>query len=227
MEGWRYATHGGTAFVVDYAGRHYAITCEHVRGDFDWKQLLLTDAKFGKEAARLKSINRPSDPTGGAVGSDILDLVVIEFIDGVGANVFGNTAYILDEGTVGSSRVGDALVVNGALKDPSNIDDTKITPVFARLEFTDCGVTTSDPAIRQGVARYVDAEFARVTGLSGSPVFNTTTGRLCGVVARGDMRGGDATIYYIDIFDVMKVVEGVRVGASQVNYNKVVGRAVS
>src|SRR5262245_2477427 len=42
---WRYATHGGTAFVVVFNKRPYAFTCKHVLHDFEWYQLVITNTK--------------------------------------------------------------------------------------------------------------------------------------------------------------------------------------
>src|SRR6266852_9221072 len=43
LEGWEYATHGGTAFVVNFHGKLFGLTCRHCFGDFDWRQLSLTE----------------------------------------------------------------------------------------------------------------------------------------------------------------------------------------
>jgi hypothetical protein len=40
--------------------------------DFSWKQLVITDAKFGSQVAGLKSVFYASRPTGEAEGSDVL-----------------------------------------------------------------------------------------------------------------------------------------------------------
>ena len=40
FEGFLYATHGGTLFVVKYRGRHYGLTCHHVFGSFEPGQRL-------------------------------------------------------------------------------------------------------------------------------------------------------------------------------------------
>jgi hypothetical protein len=96
---WRYATHGGTCFVVSYRGRPYGFICAHVRQDFEWRQLVITDTKFGTTVARLSAVNYPSQPLGDAVGSDILDALVVRFASDVDVSFFKGSAYHFDAGT--------------------------------------------------------------------------------------------------------------------------------
>lgn len=67
---WRYATNGGTAFVVRFGAGYYGITCRHVLGSFEWKQLALSDTRFGKMTAGVHAVYFPSSPTKGAVDND-------------------------------------------------------------------------------------------------------------------------------------------------------------
>ena len=229
VEDWRFATHAGTAFIVNRKGRPYGITCGHVRGDFEWSQLALSNTKFGNATARLKAIIFPSEPSGGAVGSDVLDIAVVEFADDVDAAFFGDSTYILDAGTVGTSREGNALLVHGNIKETTEITEDRIAPVFGALEFTDRGCRSSDLALREAAARYEKLEFGALAGISGSPVFNVTTSRLCGVVVRAGMTEADgkqdAIVHYVDMFDVLKVLDGVVDGSLRATYTKVVARA--
>lgn len=227
VEGWEYATHGGTAFVICFHGHYFGITCKHVLGDFGWRQIALTDAKFGQEIAGLQSIFYPSDPTGAAEGSDILDIAVVQFAADNDASFFKDCAYIIDGGTVGKSEVDDQLQVSGVLKDQSVIGDNVIAPVFGLLEFTDRGSTLPDPTLREAAAHFEDPDFERLTGLSGSPVFNVTRRRLCGVVARGNLNEGAAVIWYIDFYDVMQILVAILDGSLRTQYNKTVVQAVA
>jgi hypothetical protein len=199
IEGWDYATHGGTMLIVNFAKRPFGVTCQHVRKDFDWRQLVVTDERFGRQVAGMKRVYLPTQPVGDAVGSDVMDLLVVEFSEDVGAAFFGDAAYKIDPGTIGSSRSGDRLAVSGALKDQSAITDDKIAPVFALLEFEDRGAAPEDPVVRMAWAQFTKPQFSRLTGLSGAPVFNFTTGRLAGVVVRGGMQDEFATLRYIDV----------------------------
>jgi hypothetical protein len=199
FEEWQYATHGGTMFIVNYAGRLFGVTCAHVRRDFPWRQLAITDVKFGRGIAGLKGVYCPSQPFGDAEGSDVLDLAVIEFADDVGPDFFRDGAYILDKGTIGSSKSGDKLLVNGALKAESKILDEIIAPVFGLLEFEDGGPGPHDLVTRLATGRFTNPEFEGLTGLSGSPVFNVTNSCLAGVMVRGSLKDGTATMRYIDV----------------------------
>ncbi len=72
IEEFQYATHGGTAFVVSYKDRPYAVTCRHVFKDFDEGQLMLFGARFpkkGDKSAKIETVCYPSSPRASAVGS--------------------------------------------------------------------------------------------------------------------------------------------------------------
>lgn len=216
--GFEYATHGGTLFVVNVQGRVFGVTCGHIRQDFRWRDLLVTDAKFGRQVAGLKGIYTPSSPVGAAVDSQVLDLVVVEFSDDITPSFFGDTAYVFDSGTIGASARGEQLLVNGAFKAESAILDEAIAPSFGLLEFQDAGLFTADPILRRAIAKYHDRAFTGFTGLSGSPVFNRTTGRLAGVMARGGLTGDEATMYYIDVAHLDMVLTAIVTDATTVNY---------
>jgi hypothetical protein len=219
---WRYATHGGTAFVVIFRGRPFAITCKHVRKDFAWKQVALTDEKFGMDVAGLQAVYYATNPSQSAEGSDILDIVVIQFSPDVKASFFGDTAYLYEDGTIGSGNKGDKLQVNGVLKDLTVIDGDKIAPKFGRLDFDDFGNNSADPVLRSAFAEFAAPKFQTLTGLSGSPVFDLTTERLCGVVVRGSLTGVDATIHYVDIYDVTQILTAIVEEKPYANYKKTV-----
>lgn len=219
---WPYATHGGTAFVVRSNGRYFGLVCKHALGDFKWSQLAITDAKFGTRTAGVKAFVYASNPEGGAIDGDMLDLGVIEFSEDVDASFFGDSAYILEEKTICTSEAGDQLEVNGALKDLSTIGDEVITPVFARFEFVDVGPLHADPVLREARGT-IDADgISRLTGLSGSPVFNATQKRLAGIVVRGHISNGAAIIKYVDASDVLQLVSAAANQEKSTYYEKTV-----
>jgi hypothetical protein len=229
VEGWEYSTHGGTAFIVNFRGKPFGLTCRHVLRDFYWGQLAITAAKFGRKGsqfAALKSLAYPSDPRGEAVDTDILDLAVVEFGDDVGPAFFTDPAYILDANTVGTSEEGDVLLVSGTLKEKSELSGTSVTPTFCLLEFVDCGAPSTDPSLRQAHAGFADPEFSTITGLSGSPVFNASTNRLAGMVVRGAFNRRACTICYVDIFDIMQFLTAVAEGHPRTDYVKTLHRLV-
>ena len=225
-EEWRYATHGGTAFVINRRGKYFAITCKHVLGDFEWKQLRITDAKFGGITAGIRAINYPSDPREEAIESEVLDIVIVEFSDDAGSTIFKDRSYIIDPGTVGRSARGDVLVVNGVLKDESNISPERIAPMFGLLELLDAGAYEHDAAVRKAKAILESDNIRSVTGMSGSPVFNVTKGILAGVVVRGGMTGREVNMYYVEILDVVNMLDSVATGTMQAHYKKIIPRLV-
>jgi len=226
VEYWQYATHGGTLYVVNHQGKVYGVTCGHVRKDFEWRQIVITDKKIGTRAAGLKNVYYPSTPRHAAVGTDIEDLAVIEFADDVGPTFFADTAYIIDKRTVRTSSIGDALQVAGVLKAPTQIDQGLIAPQFCPLEFADQGAASEDPTLRQAIGVYERPDFEEVVGISGSPVFNVTANALCGMVVRGGLHGNRCTIWYVDFFDILKLIQAVHKGELETEYRKEVLRKV-
>lgn len=226
LDYWQYATHGGTMFVVCFETSYYAITCRHVVKEpgFRWSQLVVTNSKAGNQIAGIKSVYYPSDPKDAAIGTDILDVAVVQFNEENGSAFFKDCAYILDERTIATSKPGDVLHVAGALKTPSEITETGIAPIYCLLELSDVTSTGHDPTLRTAFGKYAMPEFSDVVGLSGSPVFNVTSGALCGMVARGGMNGDECTLHYIDIFDIMQLLRAIGCGKSQTYYRKTIVR---
>jgi hypothetical protein len=97
-----YATHGGTLFLVGFRRRVYGLTCRHVFQDFEHGRLFITQekqAKKGSKPAPVKSWCHPSSPTDGAVGTDIVDLCVIEFADDIAPKFFKGSPYLIEKST--------------------------------------------------------------------------------------------------------------------------------
>ena len=113
---WRYATHGGTMFVVQYRGRLFGLTCGHILQDFEWKQLQVTDAKFGKNLANIRAVYNPSSPKNEAIDTDIVDVAIIEFTEDIDTKFFTDAAYIIDENKIAKSYHHDNFLVHGSLK---------------------------------------------------------------------------------------------------------------
>jgi hypothetical protein len=140
-EEWPYATEGGTLFLVTFRGRVFGLTCRHVLGSFDWQQLRVTEAKYGRMFAPIRGLVYPSAPTGAAIDTDILDIAVVEFAPEIGPNFFPDPPYILDSNTCGSAGDGDVLYAHGALKDKSDLSAMRSarssafsnSPIRARL----------------------------------------------------------------------------------------------
>jgi hypothetical protein len=230
IQGWEYATHGGTIFITNFRGRPFGLTCRHVFGDFYWGQLAITAAKFGRKGSRfaaLKSLAYPGDARGEAVDTDILDVAVVEFADEIGPDFFTDPPYVIDANTWGTSNKGDRLLVNGALKEKSDLSEQPVVAaVFCLLEFQDCGVTSADPLLREAYAEFHEPQFSSVIGISGSPVYNATANKLCGMVVRGVLSGRACRLWYIDISDIMQALIAIAEGRSETDYTKHVFRWV-
>ena len=69
FDGWEYGTHGGTAFVINYEGKVYAVTCQHIRKDFQWRQLVVANTKYGEQIAGIHAVYHASKPRESAAGN--------------------------------------------------------------------------------------------------------------------------------------------------------------
>jgi hypothetical protein len=222
-EDFLYATHGGTLFIVSFRGREYGLTSRHVFQDFEPGKLFITAEKHGQKGsmpAPITGLYYPTSPSDGAVDTDIIDICVIEFADDIAPDFFKGSAYIIDDETVGTSKPGHELQVVGVLKDKSSIVLPDISMGFCRLQLHDAGRSTSDPVLRQATAKFRDPSFDRITGISGSPVFDQSASTLCGMVVRGVMNGDECIIHFVDIFDIVRLLEGISTGAASTYYVK-------
>ena len=224
---WRYATHGGTIFVVMFRGRPYGLTCLHVPKDFDWRQLVVTDEKWGKQIAGLRSVANASHPKEAAIDTDLLDVAVIEFSDDVNAGFFDGGAYILDEKTRVTSKPGDTLHIAGALKAKSNFTEGNLAPVYCHLEVADHGPSENDPTLRRAIGKFDNSEIDDVRGLSGSPVLNVSREALCGMVVRGGIEAGVCSLWYVDMIDIVQLLAAIAEGRAETYYRKTLTKVVA
>jgi hypothetical protein len=211
-EEFLYATHGGTAFLVRVRNRLYALTCGHVIVNFDVRRIFLTRDFFGVKGtppAPVAEYIRPTNPTGGAVDSDVLDLRAIRIDESVAADFFRDAPYIISEDTVTTSLPGEIVEVFGVLNDKTNIIPPDMEFSFARLHFQDVGHYKGDPVLCEARTKITNPDITNLDGLSGGPVFNLTQGRLCGMALRGGIVGGDATLFYLDAHHILRFLENV------------------
>ena len=120
IDDFQYATHGGTAFVVSYNSRPYAVTCRPVFKDFEDGQLTFFGAQFlsqGHKSAKVKTIYYASSPTESAANSGVNDFCIIEFDEAVSRDFFRGCDYPLAERTMCSSGALDQLLIFGAVKE--------------------------------------------------------------------------------------------------------------
>jgi hypothetical protein len=217
-----YATHGGTLLVVSFRGVLFGITSRHVFGDFPHEALLVTQEKQAKKGSRFASIQGiryPSGPRGDAIGTDIVDLCLIEFSPEVTHDFFYGTAFPLDGEHAGIAQPGENLIVYGMLKDHSVIDGPDISINWCRLEFLDVG-PSSDPVLRQAQAVFDAPAFTNLLGISGAPVFSAASGKLRGMVVRGGTDGSLWTIRYLDVFDIVRLLQAVVARHETTDYAK-------
>lgn len=218
LEDFRLATNGGTAFVVKYKGRPFAITCRHVLKGFSIDDLVITDATLGRKAAGVKGMYHPGNLKDDVEGSDLDDVCVIEFHNYEGN--FFDGVYDLDRWGATTSEPANRLIATGFLKEKSFISPPNVFVGLSFLYFTDAGVAGSDHTLRLGLATYSNPGFEHIFGISGAPVFNLNSRALCGMVARGGLQGGTLTVRFIDIFDIMQFLDAVAAGSKTVSYLK-------
>jgi hypothetical protein len=68
----------------------------------------------GRQIAGLRSVADPSQPKDAAIDTDVLDVAVVQLSDDVDAAFFKDAAYILDEKTMGASKMNYTLQVPAA-----------------------------------------------------------------------------------------------------------------
>ncbi|MDT7814712.1 MAG: hypothetical protein QOJ42_4628 [Acidobacteriaceae bacterium] len=216
-----HATHGGTLFIVRHRGRPYGVTCKHVFGDFDPEMLHVTartELKPGRLSAKLQNLGFAVNLGGAAASSDFGDLCVIEFADDLAPDFFGDTEYVIDRNSVGTSKPGHRLFAIGISKEKSRLlppPDGSIA--LCRLPLRDTG-TTSDPLLRRASAIYEGTEFESITGMSGAPVFDLTAKALCGMVVRGTLQNNICEVLYADIHDIIRLIDAVRTRTARTFY---------
>ena len=210
FDDWEIATDGGTLFIVSYQGVPYGLTAKHNLHSYEWKDLLVTTTRQSSVQVGLKAVSYPGTGLGYARESDLMDIAVIQFAEDVTPATFEGSIYNLDVEPVCVSCLNDDLVVYGALTTPSSIGDRDVTPTYAELGFVDCGPHTHDPVLRSAKGQWINSSVSELNGLSGGPVYNTTRDGLCGMVVRGGVaKSGIATTHFIDISDIVRVLDSV------------------
>jgi hypothetical protein len=216
---WEYATDGGTAFICLFHGKYYALTCEHVRGTFDWRQLALTTTKFGNMIAGVDAV-AGANGTGFSGQTDISDMAIVELEAAMCASTFEDTAFIVDPNTCCRSKNGDELMVCGAQKAGSRIDAeaATIAPSFHLLFADDSGRHPTDPTLRSAYALVDRPIEGGVVGLSGAPIFNLSQRKLAGVMVRGGTTGRQVSIHYIDIEHYVRMLDALHRDIDELSY---------
>ncbi len=205
-EEYPYTSYGGTLFIIRYNGKFYALTCKHVFQEYTINELIVfreSQPKKGSLSAQIKEM-------GLFAGDDELrDLAVIEFDNDIAPDYFGNDFFDLNAQSIELSEVAQSLKVYGYIREKINIDHEakSIKVLWVDLQMHDSGAASEDHFIRRAQATWPNSPFKSVAGLSGAPMVSGSVGRLCGMVVRGNMSGDAATLWFIDVFHILKALE--------------------
>lgn len=220
VDDFKYGTAGGTCFIVVFDGAVYGLTCRHaIKGVTDYN-LCITDTLYAvrRRAAAIDGIFLGANFRGAAAGSDLEDICVIKFHKDADEGFFGNKLYFLDHGTFGSSKRRHILSVFGVINNNTKIEPPNIYSGLGDLVFSDDGVYETDSTLRSAeMVTPHDGSFDCVNGLSGSPVFDETAKKLCGMVVRGSGKG-KPRIYYIDIQHIVSFLSDAHSGRATCEY---------
>lgn len=223
VEGHEVATYGGTAFVIVYDGRPYAITARHNAHSFRWADLIITKDRNSNLYAPIRKISYAGEGVGYAQGSDLADIAYIQFSAEITPDFFEGAVYNFDHLPVCISQSNDDLAIYGALSNQSEIDGVNIVAQFAELGFVDVGPHSHDVVLRSAKGQWLNSRVTDLSGFSGAPVYNTSQDALCGMMVRGGLSSiGVATVYYIDIADIARVLHSVNEGQQAGFYFKTV-----
>ena len=124
----------------------------------------------------------------------------------------------MNDENVARTHEGHNLQIFGVLKEKTHIDPPDVVIGYTLLEFVDRGPMNADTVLRVAEGHFENAEITDITGISGSPVFDRTTGKLCGMVARGKVQDQKAIIYYLDIVHILAFLESSIGGAGGIAY---------
>lgn len=229
VEGWEVATNGGTLFIVACDGIPYGLTARHNLHTYAWGHLIVTSSRKSNRLAGIRAVSYVGKATGHAEGSDLTDLAIVQFSPDVTAEFFDGSIYDLDEGDLCVSRFDDDLTIYGALSQDSRIGDKVVSATFAELGFRDNGPSFYDPAVlRSARGQWLESRVACLAGISGCPIFNTTQPGLCGMVLRGGIHPetGIATIHYLGIDDIARILHSVHEGNPTGFYHKTVAHPI-
>lgn len=211
---------GGTLFVLAYLDRCFGVTCRHVLGKDGVHNLMVHERASpvkGMLSLPIRGLHHTDDP---ALG-EFNDIAVIEFEPSVTVTTFKGEIYDFARSRACTSGVAHRLRICGYLNEKGMMDyaEKAIHAAFCDLTCTNLGRRSSDPHISQAVATYQNLSFTSFDGLSGSPVFNLDMGMLTGMVMRAGLNAdGTASIWYMEIEHILKIMESVYRGSSSVSH---------
>jgi hypothetical protein len=210
----------GTMFVVAYLERCFGVTCRHVLGKDGIHHLIVFEAADpvkGMTPLLIRGLHRIDSPDLG----ELNDIAVIEFDPSVTVPRFRSEIYDLRLSSALRSDPAHRLRICGYLNEKGRIDyDGKVIQAgLCDITCTNLGPLSADPHINQAIATYRNLDFSSFDGISGSPVFNLNMGVLTGMVVRAGLKeDGTASIWYIEIYHIFKILEAVYRGSTNASY---------
>ena len=211
---------GGTLFVLAYLERCFGVTCRHVLGKDGIHNLIVYEAASPVKGMKSLPICGLRHTDDSALG-ELNDIAIIEFEPSVTVQTFQGEIYDLSLSPACRSAAAQRLRICGYLSEKGNIDyDGKaIRAGFGDITCTNLGPLSNDPVISQAVATYRDWDFMSFDGLSGAPVFNLNMGLLTGMVVRAGLKAdGTASIWYIEIYHILRIIESIYRDSTAVSY---------
>jgi hypothetical protein len=163
----------------------------------------------GEWSAKIQHIGYAGRLGGGAVGTDLGDVCVLEFADDLAPDFFGGEELSVEFESVARTESGHDLIALGFLKEKSWLLPPGGHFDFHGLPLRDRG-PSSDPFLRRASARYEGTDLQTITGMSGGPVFNLTQNALCGMTLRGGLADGRCVVYYLDAYHILRMLEATR-----------------
>lgn len=207
---------GGTGTVIEVGGRVFFVTAGHVQQANAWSGLCIPVKVGSPDLFGIKFAYRPSQPTGNAVGSDLMDVVALE-LDAEGLNYDALPIPLCNPKT---NSITTALVAGYPKKDTSfSVEDIKVKLVYTRMRYVEPYQYDVALSVFESTSE-VRADF-QPEGLSGACLFDDATKLPCGIVLRaGVSPEGVFRAYVLDWEDISWFLRGVVAEETRVEYQK-------
>ena len=218
---WPVATHGGTAFIVEYKSRWFAVLARHVFGKrnaerFYFKDLLMFTKNSGESCIPLKVVRGVGvQPLPGRTKEDlgnIGDMAVVE-VETRPDEI--TDRYIMDANTICDTKPGNSLKIFGFLKSGSQIevdgDDVTTFSQPCRLGLECVPTSSSAEELYSAKGDYNPSSPPDLAGISGGPVYNVSQSALCGIVLRAgiNLSTKQVTAHFIGVDHVTHLLDAI------------------
>ncbi len=216
------ATNGGTATIIQTDnGRVFALYCQHSAKSFQWQDLLVSNRRSGGSAANLQRALHVGGPIDHAVGSDLLDIAVVELAQDPAW--FTDAPFLLSQKTVSDCRPHDKLVVFGFPTELLNLALDRPKATVMNMKLWAHPRESQDIVLRHAscVAPGIGTHLNTLSGFSGSPVARESDGRFCGIVVRGGVLPNDTLkLSFVEGSDILHLLTGPRDQTGSYRYDK-------